>query len=85
MGEDSHFTVFQAIYDWGIAGGGLESVLTPAILATGEAVREEENVIQPAMGIAQELNGLKRLRFNLRNRQVEDHSDALGKAEVQYG
>ena len=59
-------------------------MLTPAIHATGEAARGWVNVTQPAMGIAQELNGLKRLQFNLRNRQAEDHSAALGKAEIQY-
>lgn len=69
----------------GVAGGGSESVLAPAIHATGEAARGWVNVTQSAMGIAQELNELKRLRFNLRNRQVEDHSAALGKVEMQYG
>lgn len=60
-------------------------MLAPAIHAMGEAVRGRGNITQPAMGIVQELNGLKRLQFNLRNRQVEDHSAALGKAEIQYG
>lgn len=60
-------------------------MLAPAIHATGEAVRGRGNITQSAMGIVQELNGLKRLQFNLRNRQVEDHSAALGKAEIQYG
>lgn len=60
-------------------------MLAPAIRATGEAARGRAAVTQPAVGGAQELNGLKSLRFNLKNRQAEEHSAALGKAEIQHG
>lgn len=66
--------------------GEAQSLCWPLkIHTTGEAAQGWANVTQPAIGVAQELTGLKRLQLNLRNRQAEDHGAALGNSEIWYG
>lgn len=69
----------------GLAGKAQSLCWPLKIYTTGEAAQGWANVTQPAMGIVQELTGLKRVQVNLRNRQAEDHGPALGNSEIQYG